>query len=528
MQSQKNRKASSIYKKLHRWPGLIIAFVLLYYSITGIFMNHRGLFSGIDISRDIMPDNYTYQNWNNAALKGNLVVSRDSILVFGNIGIWQCDSTYSRYTSFNSGFQVGSDNRKIVDVHRDKNRNLYAATLFGLYAYDKQALKWKRFVQEGMDERFVGIESIGDTLYAINRSYLFKGKAAGKNTNFTRIELPAPEGYVNKISLFSTIWQIHSGEIFGIPGKIVVDLLGIITVFLSVTGIIYFFFPGWLKRRNRKEKTIGKIARINRWSLKWHNKTGQLTFVLLIILFFTGMFLRPPLLIAIARAEVSPLKYSHLDQPNPWYDKLRDILYDPDRGIILLSTSEGMYFTGLNDLKPLFFRNQPPVSVMGINTFQPYDNGSFLIGSFSGLFVWHPDYPEIYNLATGQLYHEPSSGRPVGDFKVTGCLTSFDGKLFMVDYDKGILPINHAKPFPTMPSNMFNESKMSLWNVCLEIHTGRFFQHILGDFYIIIVPLASLLSIMVVLSGYLLWRRKYKKTTTRNPSFREKSEKLSG
>lgn len=250
---------------------------------------------------------------------------------------------------------------------------------------------------------------------------------------------------------------------------------------------------------------------MNRWSLKWHNKTGQLTFILLIILFFTGMFLRPPLLIAIARAEVSPLKYSHLDQPNPWYDKLRDILYDPDRGILLLSTSEGMYFAGLSDLKPLFFRNQPPVSVMGINTFQPYSNGAFLIGSFSGLFLWHPDYPEIYNLSTGKLYHEPSSGRPVGDYKVTGYLTSADGKLFMVDYDKGILPINHETLFPAMPSNMLNESKMSLWNVCLEIHTGRFFQNILGDFYILIVPLASLLSIMVVLSGYLLWRKKYKK-----------------
>jgi hypothetical protein len=35
------------YKKLHKWPGLIIAFVLLYYGFTGIIMNHRGLFSGV-------------------------------------------------------------------------------------------------------------------------------------------------------------------------------------------------------------------------------------------------------------------------------------------------------------------------------------------------------------------------------------------------------------------------------------------------------------------------------------------------
>jgi len=503
-------KGWTLYKKLHKWPGLIISFILLYYAITGIFMSHRELFSGIDISRKILPENYEYLNWNNAALKGNVIISKDSILVYGNIGIWVTDPAFSRFTSFNNGFPKGSDNRKIFDVHKDRNGELYAATLFGLYAYDKTELKWKRFELQGSKERFVGIESIGDTVYAINRSYLFKGYVAGINTRFARIELPAPEGYINKISLFSTIWQIHSGEIFGLPGKLYVDLLGIVTIFLLVTGIIYFFFPGWVKRRNKNDKPVEKIAGINRWSLQWHNKVGAWTFVLLIILFFTGMFLRPPLLIAIAKTEVSPLKYSHLDQPNPWYDKLRDILYDPDRDILLISTSEGMYFTEVKNLQPIRFIYQPPVSVMGINTFQQYEKGVFLIGSFSGLFLWHPDYPEVYNYATGKLYHEHASGRPVGEYKVTGTLTSYSGELYMIDYDKGVLPIGNVSPFPSTPSDVIEESKMSLWNVCLEVHTGRFFQNIVGNFYILIVPLTGLAGIMVVISGYLLYRKGYR------------------
>ncbi|NJO89324.1 MAG: PepSY domain-containing protein, partial [Chloroflexia bacterium] len=404
-------KVAILYKKLHKWPGLIISFVLLYYGITGIFMNHRELFSGIDISRKILPENYKYNNWNNAALKCNVIIGNDSVLVYGNIGIWITDSAFSKFISFNKGLPEGSDNRKIFDVHKDNNGELYAATLFGLYAYDKIALEWNRFDLQGPNERFVGIESIGDTLYAINRSYLFKGKASGLKTHFMRVELPTPEGFINKISLFSTLWQIHSGEIFGLPGKLFVDLLGIVTIFLSVTGIIYFFFPNWLKRRSKKDKPVATIARINRWSLRWHNKIGAWTFASLIILFFTGMFLRPPLLIAIARAEVSPLKYSHLDQPNPWYDKLRDILYDNERDILLISTSDGMYFTEVNHLQPVRFINQPPVSVMGINTLQSCEKGAFLIGSFSGLFLWHPDYPEVYNYATGKLYQEQTSGR---------------------------------------------------------------------------------------------------------------------
>lgn len=253
-----------------------------------------------------------------------------------------------------------------------------------------------------------------------------------------------------------------------------------------------------------------RIARINRWSLRWHNKVGAWTFFLLIILFFTGIFLRPPLLIAIANAEVKPLKFSNLDQPNPWYDKLRDIKYEPRRNILLLSTSDGMYFTSPGRLRPKSFAIQPPVSVMGINTFQAYENGAFLIGSFSGLFLWHPESPRIFNYVTGTLYTEQSSGRPIGDYKVTGTINSTDGSIMLIDYDQGIIPLSTNKGLPAMPSEILKESGMSLWSLCLEIHTGRIFQFMTGDFYVLIVPLAGLTGIMVVLSGYLLWRRKYR------------------
>lgn len=504
-------KGTGLFRKLHRWPGMIIAFVLLYYGLTGIIMNHRELFSGIDISRNILPQNYRYRNWNNAALKGNLNISSDSILVYGNIGVWLTDSSFSRYFSFNEGFPEGIDNRKIFDVHEDASGNLYAATLTGLYGFDNANYKWKKFDLKDDNERFTGIESVGDTLYVINRSSLFRGKAEGINTHFNRSEIPAPEGYTGKISLFATIWQIHSGEIFGLPGQVFIDLLGIITIFLSITGIIYFFFPEWIKHRLRKKEPVEKIAKANRWSLKWHNKIGAWTFVLLIILFFTGIFLRPPLLIAIANAEVKPLKFSNLDQPNPWYDKLRDIKYDPVRNLLLLSTADGMYYTKTGRMKPMSFAIQPPISVMGINTFQAYENGSYLIGSFSGLFLWNPDSPQIFNYVTGEIYREQTSGRPIGDYKVTGTINSPDGSIMLIDYDQGILPLSSGKGLSPMPHEILKESGMSIWSLCLEIHTGRIFQFLTGDFYVLIVPLAGLTGIMVVLSGYLLWRRKYRK-----------------
>lgn len=505
------KKQGGIYKKLHRWPGLIISFLLLFYGVTGILMNHREWLAGIDVDRDGLPGNYHYKNWNNAALKGSLILSPDSILVYGNIGIWLTDSTFTEYTSYNQGLPEGSDHRKIFDVHLTPNGSMYAATLFGLWGRDEAAGVWKKFDLETDIDRFTGIESIDDSVFVMSRSYLFSGTARGTQTLFERKELPAPEGYAQKVTLFETIWQIHSGEILGLPGKLFVDLLGVVTIFLSLTGMVYFFFPSAIRRFRRKEKSAGSLVRVNRWSLKWHNKVGAWLFILLIVLYFTGMFLRPPLLIAIASARVAPLKFTHLDQPNPWYDKLRDLRWDESRGIFLVSTSEGMFSMSRNSHEISVLPFQPPVSVMGINTFEPLGEGRFLVGSFSGLFLWNPDHPAVYDYVTGEAYQEPSGGRPVGDLRVTGHIIDPAGRLYVAEYGYGLMPVGHQRILSYMPQNVREESGISLWNLTLEIHTGRIFEFLLGGFYILIVPLTGLTAVTVVLSGYLLWKRKYKR-----------------
>jgi hypothetical protein len=503
------QKKWGVYKKLHRWPGLILSFILFYYAVSGIFMNHREAFSGMDISRAILPGNYLYQNWNNAALKGSVTIGRDSILVYGNIGIWLTDSAFRSYSSFNEGFPPGSDNRRIFDIRKSDKGNFYAATIFGIYAFNYGGKRWQRLPLPDGNERFNGIEKIGDTIYAISRSFLYKGLDQGVETRFSKIEVQAPAGYIREVTLFQTVWQLHSGEICGLPGKLLVDLLGVLTAFLSVTGIIFFFFPGWIKRRFHRKKVSPKLVSINKWSLKWHNKMGAQTFVLLIILYFTGMFLRPPLLLTIAYATIPPIKYSHLDQPNPWYDKFRDFEYNPQKDLFMVSTLDGMYELDRYRFTTKWVQNQPPVSVMGINTFTILPDGNYFIGSFSGLFLWHPENVEIHNVISGDIYNEVGLTRPIGDYKITGTLTGPKGNLYFVDYTNGIYPLLHKQPFPEMPENIRNASNMSVWNLSLEFHTGRIFEGLMGDFYILLVPLIGLASCIVVLSGYLLWRRKY-------------------
>lgn len=499
------------YKKLHRWPGLIISFVLLYYGFTGIIMNHRELLSGIDFNRRILPSNYEYRNWNNAALKGSLSIGEDSILVYGNIGIWLTDSAFTHYSAFSSGFPEGVDNIRIFDIHMTPDGSLFAASFSGLYGYDRNSREWKRFETDGSERRFLGIESIGDTVYAVNRSYLFAGKVDGTDTEFRIENLSPPPGYDRKVTLFQTVWQIHSGEIFGLPGKVYVDLLGLVTIFLSVTGIIWFFAPGWIRSRVRRNRDARPLVRTGRWSLRWHNNVGAWTFVLLIVLYLTGMFLRPPLLIAIGNAKVLPLRYTHLNQPNPWYDKLRDLHYDEERNSLFLATSEGIFGMDPTVMKPELPVSQPPVSVMGITVFDRYNEGYFLIGSFSGLFAWNPDRPGVLNFITGEPYTDTGTGRPVGDYKITGMITDTRGRSYIAEYGAGILPLHHDGSLPAMPVEIIKESRISLWSVCLEIHTGRIFENLAGMFYILIVPLAGITGIIVVFSGYMVWRRKYRR-----------------
>jgi len=117
----------------------------------------------------------------------------------------------------------------------------------------------------------------------------------------------------------------------------------------------------------------------------------------------------------------------------------------------------------------------------------------------------------VYDYLSGEPYQEPAGGRPVGEIRVTGHLTDPAGRLYIAEYGYGIIPVGHDRRLPEMPENLRAEADISLWNLTLEIHTGRIWEFLLGGFYILIVPLTGLAAVTVVISGYLLYRRKYKR-----------------
>jgi hypothetical protein len=324
--------------------------------------------------------------------------------------------------------------------------------------------------------------------------------------------LPPPANYDNKVGLFKTLWVIHSGEIYGEAGKLIVDIISLILVFLTISGLILFLNKVILKNNYQKKKRI-RIKHSNRFWIKWHNKIGWITLIFLLITSSTGIFLRPPFLIAIANQKVSKLPFTELDTDNPWFDNLRRIDYNETTNRFLICTSEGFFYSDDNfktELKAVRF--QPPVSIMRLNVFKELSENKYLIGSFEGLFTWEPETGLVYDIIKQQPYSgSRSDGRPIGQYLIAGFTMDYLNSPVAFDYNLGAIPLD-GKEFRSMPK-VLSDQPISLWNVALEIHTGRIFQSLLSDFYILIVPLTGLALLFILISGFIVWFKKYRNTT---------------
>lgn len=501
-------------RKYHKWISIIFTLIILLFAISGIVLNHRELLSGIDINRNYLPKNYRYSNWNNASVKATLKLNNDSVLIYGNVGIWLTNQEGKEFKDFNKGFPKGIDNRKISKIIKTGDGKLFAGTFFGLYFYDGD--KWNKTELPIHEKRITDLFVKGDSLLVLTRSHLLY---TTNYRDFHQLDIPPPINYDNKVGLFKTLWVIHSGEIYGETGKIIVDFFALILVFLTITGLIYFINRIVLKRVNKKKKS--QASKANRWLLKWHNKIGWITLVFLILTSSTGIFLRPPFLIPIATSKVGKIPYSKLDSDNPWFDKLRTIYYDNERSRYYIATSDGLYFSD-NGLKNNLnrFPYQPPISIMGVTVFEKVAPDVFLIGSFEGLYLWDANTWQTYDYIERKPYVPPSrKSRPLGNFLVSGYTKDFGNTEIFFEYNHGAALLRPGN-LPVMPDQVASQP-LSLWNLALEVHTGRIFESILSDFYILVVPITGLSILFILISGFVVWwklfRNKKKVTTSSTP-----------
>ena len=138
-----------------------------------------------------------------------------------------------------------------------------------------------------------------------------------------------------------------------------------------------------------------------------------------------------------------------------------------------------------------------------------------MVGSFSGMFIWNTQTGMVVDYFTGQPYQAPSGmARPLAPNTVAGFVQS-DNKSWWFDFSTGAIELGSQQDvqttFTKMPEEIRRASPMSLWNVSLEIHTGRIFEHLIGGLYILIVPLAGICILLVLISGFFIWWLAYKK-----------------
>ena len=184
-----------------------------------------------------------------------------------------------------------------------------------------------------------------------------------------------------------------------------------------------------------------------------------------------GWLLRPPALIAIASGKIPPVPFSTMDSRNAWHDKLRSLRYDNTAGEWLMYSSDGFYTMKQLGDKPAAAAAQPPVSVMGINVEERDSDGTWLIGSFNGMYRWDRRNNRVTDYFTGQPAR-PAKGIPVTDNAIAGYSPHFGKGPVVINYGKGTTALPMPQRMEVLP--------MSLRNVCLEIHTGRMYTFLGG------------------------------------------------
>ena len=164
---------------------------------------------------------------------------------------------------------------------------------------------------------------------------------------------------------------------------------------------------------------------------------------------------------------------------------------------------------------------------MGVTVFESDGKGGWLVGSFSGMFRWYPEKNLIVDYFTGKANIEKSM-IPISSHLVSGYSRDFlDGKEVVFDYSKGAsfgnseakdsgnaedLNNSEAKSFPASTPDLLSATPMSLWNVALELHVGRCYSPFLGPLSDLFVFISGLLITLVLLSGYIILKRRKKKS----------------
>ncbi len=501
------------WKKYHKWVGVVMALFLIVFCISGVVLNHRALFSSFDVCRSWLPGSYHVDNYNNGVVKGTVAIGDGRVVAFGYGGVWLTDRHAAHWREMNDGFPEGVDHRSVRNLVMTKQGTLWCATNYDVYRYDGK--RWRPCALPLYGERLMDLAISGDSsrVVALSRSALYvispvpvqKGGAVVETgtVKVERKELPAAHDYQPRDLLFRTIWKLHSGELFGLAGRLVVDVVAVIIVILSVTGIVLFLLPYRIRRKKHAGDREGmkRSGRHFVWNLRWHNRIGRYTVVLTLLLTVTGSCLRPPLMVPFVLLKSAPVNYTD----NVWNDRLRALRWDNKENLWLVSTADGFMRVDsafASSPRMIAPEKAPVVSPMGVNVLRQQKDGTWLVGSFSGMSRWNAQTGVSIDCLTGK---RPVKSYGVKPGKMVSGYSEDFGKPVTFDYSLGA-----TTPLKAMPETM-QRIPLSLWNFALELHVGRCYAPFLGPLSDLFVFIWGVLCFLVILSGYIIKGKKVKR-----------------
>lgn len=514
------KRSFAVSRWLHRYLGLLLLVYLVLEGATGILLNHPRWIASWSVPRWMVPPSYRIDDWNRGALRTMVFSATDPSLGFlaGTEGVWKTADGGRTFQPMTSGYPTSRADRRTNHVLLLENggpARLLAATRGGLFTCTLDDETWNPVALGPEAEEVRKVLLAGDRLIAVTASHVYASAAA--KLRFQPVPLTRVAGSEGeaerKLTLTKLAFALHSGEIWGLPGRLLIDAVGLLLVFLSVSAMYMWYFPRakrWFPRkRPGAARWQGAQRRAFQWLWRYHIDIGLWTAAFLVLIAATALFMPPSPLVSLSVRTAVPPQYWPGPLPeDPWHESIGNAAYDPSADEIVLE-AWGALWRGPANLSGPFAKDAaaPPFGGMGTNVMEFTRDGSLVVGSFSGLYECRPGGGPVVDLKTGQARVPGRGRRSAGGWKVTGYFETPSGERFAVTHDDGIVEIDGAQRNGrfSMPAATALGHRMPLWNFLFEVHNGRIVRDWTGSAYFLIPVLGALGLLALCVSGLYDW-----------------------
>lgn len=419
------------------------------------------------------------------------------MFIAGKMGVFYSPQAGSSFRAINKGLPESfylRDTNCLLATEFGGQQRLFAGGRSGLCFRDRNSQEWQ-FVPSVGRQNIVDLVRDGDRILAFTAHACFASPVIQDLPVFNQIHL-VMDTKDKSVPGYRLLFELHSGKLFGLPGRLFVDISALLALFLCVSALYIWYLP-WSRRKFARSKNSSPLFS---FLYSWHLKVGIWVAAVLILIGGSGALVRPPLILLSSYWQVP---FAWLNQETP--EILQAAISDD--GLLVLATRDGLY-KGDSGLESQLYPVSPPLPVFGMGTtvLESIRDNKFLIGSFSGLYQWDPHADSAVDLK-GNIAVDTGQLRP-GDVMAAGVLISEGVLRGYADYTKGLQPVDDI-PIMNRPLPIDQvEARTSLYHFLFELHNGRFLRDLIGAWYILYVPLVGMALLLIVLTGSYDWLKR--------------------